>query len=79
MYGVQYGYMYTARCLMKIEPLKNLSAMLFFSMLVFAYQLKICESPYATSSMDFRYFFNAFWCVIITMTTSFLIRILLFY
>lgn len=67
---MQYGYIYALRCLMKIQPLKNLFGLLFCSMLAFAYILKICESANKSTTMDFSYYFNALWCVIITMTTS---------
>ena len=56
---------------MKIQPLKNLIGLMCFTMLAFAYILKICETPYKSPTMDFSYYLNALWCVIITTTTSF--------
>ena len=58
---------------MKIQPLKNLIGLMCFTMLAFAYILKICETPYKSPTMDFSYYLNALWCVIITTTTSFFI------
>ena len=55
---------------MKIEPLKHLATIFIFNMIVFAYILKVCESPFDDNVMNFKYYFNALWCVVITMTTS---------
>lgn len=70
IYGVNYSYMYTVRCLMKNQPLKHLIGCLCFGILIFAYILKICESANQSKTMDFSYYSNCLWCVIITMTTS---------
>jgi len=72
MYGADTSYMYAIRCLMKVAPFKVVPMILGLSIAVFGYMIRICERPLnrdPTVDIEFNTYWNAMWCVILTMTT----------
>lgn len=73
MYGCDPGNLFAVRCLMKTRPL-TLPAILFLSSIfIFGHLIRTCERPFnrlETGGLNFGYYFNCFWWVIITMTTG---------
>lgn len=71
--GTSASTMYAMKCLMKEDPIKAFLILLIVGIVLFAFCLRIFERPLSQYSgdpgMDFSYFENAMWCVVLTMTT----------
>lgn len=80
MYDCDYGYFYATKCLMSEWPLTTVSILMVVCVFIGGQAIRICEEyiitckdrPLAkinpTNSIDFSYYNNCFWCMIITMT-----------
>eukprot|EP01016_Furgasonia_blochmanni_P035957 TRINITY_DN4045_c0_g1_i1.p1 TRINITY_DN4045_c0_g1~~TRINITY_DN4045_c0_g1_i1.p1 ORF type:complete len:355 (-),score=47.55 TRINITY_DN4045_c0_g1_i1:720-1784(-) len=71
MYGCEPGFLFSVKCLMKMRPFPILFIGMVLSILVFGFALRVCERPLyrVSESMDFTSYYNACWCIIVTMTT----------
>jgi potassium intermediate/small conductance calcium-activated channel subfamily N protein 2 len=64
------GTSWAVKCVMNDNPFRVVSVMLIFGMLIGGFCLRIFERPlYIYTNLDFSYYGNAIWCVILTMTT----------
>jgi len=70
-YGFTANVRFAFKCLMKSDPGITVAGTLGASVGFFAFVLRVFELPYydALGQVNFRSFFDAIWCVIITMTT----------
>ena len=71
-YGFTSGVRFTLKCHFAVNPEKTMLILFTSSILVFGYLLRIFELPYhrlSPTDSTFDSLFNAFWLVIITMTT----------
>jgi hypothetical protein len=71
--GTSASTMYAIKCLMKDTPIKAFLILLIVGIVLFAFCLRIFERPMShytgDPGMDFSYFENAMWCVVLIMTT----------
>lgn len=71
LYACEASYMFTIKSMIKYYPFTSNYTAMIVLIVVFGYDLRICESPLAriTSSYDFSSYFNSMWAVIVTSTT----------
>ena len=71
LYACEASYMFTIKSMIKYYPFTSNYTAMIILIVVFGYDLRICESPLAriTSSYDFSSYFNSMWAVIVTSTT----------
>jgi potassium intermediate/small conductance calcium-activated channel subfamily N protein 2 len=72
MYGADKGYWFSIKCLMKNNPFLLIVICMGITIAVFGYALRICERPICRGgncAMDYSYYSNSMWNVIVTMTT----------
>ena len=73
LYGCEPGYFYAAKCYMQESPLMVVIVLFILSIIIMGHALRICEEPLNWTidnhMMDFSYYMNCWWCIIITMTT----------
>ena len=70
-YGFTANVRFTFKSLLKTDPGLTVALTFGVSILVLAYLMRVVEVPYysAINSLQFSSYFDAIWCVIITMTT----------
>ncbi|OMJ70122.1 hypothetical protein SteCoe_31976 [Stentor coeruleus] len=64
------GTTWAVKCLMNDDPLKVVIALMVIGILIGGFCLRIFERPLNVySELDFSYYGNTMWCVLLTMTT----------
>ena len=76
LYACEASYMFSIKSMIKYYPFITNYASFVTLIVVFGYNLRICESPLAriTSVYDFSSYFNSMWTVIVTSTTVIIIK-----
>ncbi|TNV84177.1 hypothetical protein FGO68_gene11495 [Halteria grandinella] len=70
-YGFTPNLRFTFRCLVTKKPEQTVTSILFLSILILSYQIRIFEVPYyrALGQLDLEQFISSVWLVVITMGT----------
>jgi len=70
-YGFTANVRFAFKCLLTSNPGYTVGTVLFFSVLILAYLLRIFEMPYGLDFgiITWNSYFTAIWCIVITMTT----------
>jgi len=74
LYGTDNSYVYAVKCVMRDYPSTVTLFILLFSIFYFGYALRIAERPLnryppEIVPMDYNFYFNGVWCVLITLCT----------
>ncbi|EGR28840.1 small-conductance calcium-activated potassium channel protein, putative [Ichthyophthirius multifiliis] len=71
MYACEADYLFVIKCIMKTYPYFLIISAMAISIFVFAFAIKICESPIVrdTEPKIFYNFLSSMWNIIVTMTT----------
>lgn len=70
-YGFTANVRFAFKCFIRAEPGASVAIVLFSSVLLLSYLLRIFELPYEISvgTITWNGYFDSIWCIIITMTT----------
>lgn len=71
MYGCKANTRFTIRALMRKKPFVFNLLLLLCCIILFGLAIRICEAPISrvTDEMNYFYFSEAFWSVVVTFTT----------
>jgi hypothetical protein len=70
-YGFTANVRFAFKCMLNSSPGYTVFAVLFLSVLILAYLLRIFELPYGQNYgiITWNHYFTSIWCIVITMTT----------